>query len=177
MWSFPNCGPVCCSMLCAVLSCSVNSNSLRHHGPQPAKLLCPWRFYRQEYWSGLTCLPPGDLPNAGIEPRSPTLQEESLLTEPPGKPCLDLIVASWSTYKFLRRLVRWSDAPISLRIFQFVVIPNSQRLSIVNEAEVDIFLWFSGCLQFNLWFIHCWSLAWRILSITLLAFEMSVVLW
>ena len=29
---------------------------------------------------------PGDLPNPGIEPRSPTLQGDSLLSEPPGKP-------------------------------------------------------------------------------------------
>ena len=31
---------------------------------------------------GLPCPPPGDLPNQGIKPRSPTLQAESLLTEP-----------------------------------------------------------------------------------------------
>ena len=43
-------------------------------------------FSRQEYWSGLPCPPPGDLPNPGIKPRSPTLQEDSLQTEPPGKP-------------------------------------------------------------------------------------------
>ena len=36
-------------------------------------------FSRQEYWSGLPCPPPGDLPNPGIEPGSPTLQEDSLL--------------------------------------------------------------------------------------------------
>ena len=30
--------------------------------------------------------PPGDLPNPGIEPRSPTLQADSLPSEPPGKP-------------------------------------------------------------------------------------------
>ena len=36
--------------------------------------------------TGVPCPPPGDLPNPGIEPRSPTLQEDSLLTEPPGKP-------------------------------------------------------------------------------------------
>ena len=30
--------------------------------------------------------PPGDLPNPGIEPRSPALQVDSLLSEPPGKP-------------------------------------------------------------------------------------------
>ena len=43
-------------------------------------------FSRQEYWSGLSCPPPGDLPNSGIEPRSPTLQANSLLTEPQRKP-------------------------------------------------------------------------------------------
>ena len=39
-------------------------------------------FPKQEYWSGLPCLAPGDLPNPGIEPRSPTLQADSLLSEP-----------------------------------------------------------------------------------------------
>ena len=29
---------------------------------------------RQEYWSGLPCPPPGDLPDPGIEPRFPALQ-------------------------------------------------------------------------------------------------------
>ena len=37
-------------------------------------------FSRQEYWSGLPCPPPGD----GVEPRSPTLQVDSLPSEPPG---------------------------------------------------------------------------------------------
>ena len=68
---------------CAVLRRSVVSDSLRPHGLQPA---CPWGFFRQEYWSGLPCPPPGDLPSPGIEPRSPTLQAESLPTEPSGKP-------------------------------------------------------------------------------------------
>ena len=35
-------------------------------------------FSRQEYWSGLPCPPSEDLPNPGIEPRSPTLQVDSL---------------------------------------------------------------------------------------------------
>ena len=38
---------------------------------------------------------PGDLPNPGIEPRSPTLQADALLSEPPGKP-LDKMVVSYS---------------------------------------------------------------------------------
>ena len=40
----------------------------------------------QEYWSRLPFLAPGDLPNPGIEPRSPTLQADSLPAELPGKP-------------------------------------------------------------------------------------------
>ena len=43
-------------------------------------------FSRQEYWSGVPFHPPGDLLNAGIEPRSPTLQADSLPAEPQGKP-------------------------------------------------------------------------------------------
>ena len=49
---------------------SVMSNSLQPHGLQPARLLCPWGFSRQEYWSGLPCPPPGDLPHPGTEPTS-----------------------------------------------------------------------------------------------------------
>ena len=73
-------------MCCAVLSCLVVSNSL----------LTPWiiacqaplfmDFSRQEYWNGLPFPSPGDLPNPGIEARSPALQADSLLSEPPGKP-------------------------------------------------------------------------------------------
>ena len=40
-------------------------------------------FSRQEDWSRLSCLPPGDLPSPGMEPRSPTWQANS---EPPEKP-------------------------------------------------------------------------------------------
>ena len=42
-------------------------------------------FSRQEYWSGLPFPSPGDLPDLGIEPGSPALQANSLLSEPPGK--------------------------------------------------------------------------------------------
>ena len=43
-------------------------------------------FNRQEYWSGLPFLFPGDLPDPGIEPQSPALQTDSLPAEPRGKP-------------------------------------------------------------------------------------------
>ena len=39
-------------------------------------------FSRQEYWSGLPFLSPGDLPNPGIEPRFPALQADTLPSEP-----------------------------------------------------------------------------------------------
>ena len=50
------------------------------------QLLCPRGFSREEYWNGLPCPSPGDLPNPGIEPRSPALQVDSLPAEPPGEP-------------------------------------------------------------------------------------------
>ena len=46
-------------------------------------------FSRQEYWSGLSCPPPGDLPNPGIEPAfpvAPALQVDSFTAEPHRKP-------------------------------------------------------------------------------------------
>ena len=46
-------------------------------------------FSRQEYWSGLPCLPTGHLPNPGIEPMSPVapvLQADSLLLTHQGSP-------------------------------------------------------------------------------------------
>ena len=41
-------------------------------------------FSRQEYWSGLPFPSPEDLPDLGIESRSPTLQADALTSEPPG---------------------------------------------------------------------------------------------
>ena len=54
------------SVLYAVLSCSVVSDSLQPHGLQPARLVCPLGFSRQEYWSGVPW------------PRSPALWAASL---------------------------------------------------------------------------------------------------
>ena len=43
-------------------------------------------FSRQEYWNGLLVSSPGGLPDLGNQPRSPALQADSLLSEPPGNP-------------------------------------------------------------------------------------------
>ena len=56
------------------------------HGLYPSRLLCPWDFLGKNNWSGLPFPTPGDRPNPGIEPGSPILQADSLLSEPPGKP-------------------------------------------------------------------------------------------
>ena len=54
--------------------------TVAHQAPQSMD------FSRQEYWSGLPFPSPGDLPDPGIEPRSPTLQADTLTSEPPGNP-------------------------------------------------------------------------------------------
>ena len=61
-----------CLTLCDPMNCSPPGSSV--HG-----------FSRQEYWSELPYPSPGDLPDPGIEPRSPALQADALLSEPPGK--------------------------------------------------------------------------------------------
>ena len=61
-------------------------------------------------------------------------------------PCLVLTATSWPAYTFLRRQVRWSGIPISLTIFQFVVIHIVKTFSIVSE--VYVFLSYS-ISQFN----------------------------
>ena len=44
---------------------------------EPTRFLCPIVFSKQEYWSGLPCSPPGDLPDPGVKPVSPTLLADS----------------------------------------------------------------------------------------------------
>ena len=98
---------LCCALCCwAALSCSVGSDALRHHKLEPTRLLCPWTFSRQEYWSGLPCPPPGDLPTPGIEPRCPTLQASSLPAELPGKPIRDICTLKTNEISFLT--IRWA---------------------------------------------------------------------
>ena len=55
------------------------------------RLLYPWGFSRQEYWSAFPCPPPGDLPNPEMELRSPALQADSLMSESPGKPLYSIV--------------------------------------------------------------------------------------
>ena len=67
-------------------------------------------FSRQECWSGLPFPSPGDLPDPGIEPRSPVLQADALLSEPPGKP----LVGPWSNGISILRTIDSSACSLSL---------------------------------------------------------------
>ena len=69
-------------------ACLVVSNSFATPWTQIARLLC--LFLRQEYWNGLLFPPPGDLPNPGIKPASPSLAGKSSLTRShQGSPILE----------------------------------------------------------------------------------------
>ena len=56
-------------------------------------------FSKSEYWSGEPFLSPGDLPNSGIESRSPVLQTESLPTELSGK-SIYFLLQVWGIYSY-----------------------------------------------------------------------------
>ena len=58
------------------------SDSLRPHGLQPARLLYPWDFPGKNNGVGCHFLLQGNLPNQGIESRSPALQADPLPSEP-----------------------------------------------------------------------------------------------
>ena len=84
-----------CLTLCDPMDCSP---------PTPPSM----GFSRQEYWSGLPFPSPGDLPDPGIEPRSPTSRADALTSEPPGKPSHMSIIFS-ITYCLLLQ-VYWSSS-------------------------------------------------------------------
>ena len=71
---------LCCAELLSCVQLFATPWTVAHQAPLPLG------SSRQEYRNGLPCPPPRDLPNPGIEPRFPTLQEGSLLTKQPGKP-------------------------------------------------------------------------------------------
>ena len=68
-------------------------------------------FFRQEYWSGLPCPPPGDLPEPGIKPASlmsPALAGRFLSLVPPGKPREQGCTDNWNGHPDqLLRISRW----------------------------------------------------------------------
>ena len=80
------------------------------------------RLSRQEYWSGLPCPPPGDLPDSGIRPESvisPALAGGFFTTEPPGKPLLPApqVSDAWGTWHMMNiswQVRGWMDGDRSI---------------------------------------------------------------
>ena len=74
--------------MCAFLVVSVISSPFASPCTAACQSLLSMGFSRQEYWSGLSFPPPGDLPDPGIEPQTPAtpaLAGGFFTTEPPGK--------------------------------------------------------------------------------------------
>ena len=90
-------------------NCLVVSDSLRSHG-----LHSPWNSPGQNTGLGYPVSPsPWDIPNPGIESRSPTLQTDSLPAEPPGKP-KNTGVGSLSLFTFMHWRRKWQPTPMFL---------------------------------------------------------------
>ena len=90
-------------------------------------------------------------------------------------PCPVLTVASWPAYRFLSRQVRWSCIPISLKIFQFVVIHTVKGFfhSQWNRSRcfsgiLLLFLLPNGCWQFDFLFLCLSKSSWNIWTIKLI---------
>ena len=111
-------------MCCA--QSSVVSNSLQSRRLGPARLLCPWEFSRQEYWSELPCLPSWDLPDPGIQPTSlmsPALAG-SLPRVLPGKPKI-----SSREVCLMNCELQNLDVQMSFRFLKFSSIISLSKLS------------------------------------------------
>ena len=81
--------PVCGYCVCSVMSDSVTPWTAACQAPTSTG------FSRQEYGTGLPFPSPGDLPDPGTKSRSPALQADSLLPEPPGKHIYRLFCSSF----------------------------------------------------------------------------------
>ena len=91
-------------------------------------------FSRQEYWSGLPFPSPGDLPDPGIQPRSPTSQVDSLPFEPSGKPPHNSIYLS--SVQFSCSVMSDSCNPMTAVCHASLSITNSQSLLELMSIEL-----------------------------------------
>ena len=100
-------------------------------------------FSRQEYWSGLSFPPPGDLSKPGIElpsPVSPALQEDSLPTEPSGKHRLWCVKAGSSV---VTHVPLWWGI---LRTREYIRV-QVQRVYWKTLCLLSILLWIWNCSE------------------------------
>ena len=96
-------------------------------------------FSRPEYWSGMPFLSPGDLPNPGIEPGSPTLQADSLQYEPLGKPtkCTSMMIFPLSE-RSLFYMYHPTLSESSLGIWSMSCLnPQPQGFQVINKYVLN----------------------------------------
>ena len=119
----------------------------------PARLLYPWDFSWQEYWSGLPYSPPGDFPNSGIKlvaPASPALAGKFFTIAPPGKfcLCLDKYDLYYHQTSFLSTILLNSQTSRLLVVLltfrtlgKFLLLPglqflfSSHKIRVLNETR------------------------------------------
>ena len=87
-------------------------------------------FSRQKYWSGLLFSSPGDLPNSGIKPGSPSFQADALTSEPPGKP------RTWKHFHLYKNKMCSLWIFLKTIISQHFLIPSKLIFPFLIEALV-----------------------------------------
>ena len=108
--------------LCATLQTAT------HQAPLPMGIL-------QARMERVAMLPPGHLPKPGMEPRSPTLQVESLLSEPPGSPVLCI-------YK-IEMIIIVSLPQVLGRLNETISVTLSRALICAQKWELLFFCFFN----------------------------------
>ena len=129
-------------------------------------------FSKQEYWSGLPCLAPGNLPHPGIQSTSSASQPDCLSTGPPGKPRktkmpkltpyfsglfpargFQLYIPKWTQFSFSNLI----SISLMLSALFFFFSLSSPTLQIHCSLT---FLFFQSCFSWNslwLWWPHVLS--------------------
>ena len=110
-------------------------------------------FSRPEYWSGLLCPLPGDLPNPGIEPGSPTLQANGLPADPLGKP------ASQSKFPLM---IYFTYGNVHVSVLLSLFVPPSSSLLCNSGVFIIPF------------FLLCWLLAITLRLVIIVALGLRV---
>ena len=125
-----------CSLLIHwnVLSHSVVSDSLQPHGLWPTRLLCPWGFSRQEYWSGLPCPPSGIFPTQGSNPSLPHCR--------------------WILYQLIHKGSLNNHISWMHNIFKLFYLPLNGVTNIIYYLwSIISFSWYSSVITLS----FCWS--------------------
>ena len=134
-------------------------------------------FSRKEYWSGEPCPPPGDLPDPGIEPRSPALQVDSLPSEPPGKAGHLLQLGYISSFSCSNLYKTWLLDTIHFCGFALSVVYNLQIITlimlVVQISSNQLIISSDFCSKRKSWFSNAATTYWFFLAPPLPKFDLS----